>query len=170
MALFGRTVVDNLLFLGGEVLEGDVRADSHFPGDILHQRPHQVSPWSYGSFVDCEGVVGYESRFVHGADNARAAAAAACAFAVEGQLLGSGGVDTFAADRAVDGLLCRYVQGRLQIVSVGAAVAGKAREHQSQAVEELGHGAESAPDTRHAGPLMKRERRRHIAHIVGKRP
>ena len=44
MLLFGRTVIDDLLLPGGQVLEWHVGTDAHLPGDVLHQGPHQCPP------------------------------------------------------------------------------------------------------------------------------
>ena len=49
---------------------------------------------------------------------------------------------------------------------IGAAVAGETGEHQPQAVQQLGSCAEGAADTRHAGPLVQRQRRRDVEHLI----
>ena len=53
---------------------------------------------------------------------------------------------------------------------VGAAVAGQAGVHQPQAVEQLRARAEGAADAGHAGPLVQRQGRGHIEHLVHLRP
>ena len=51
-------------------------------------------------------------------------------------------------------------------MAVRAPVAGKAREHEAQTVEEFRHGSESAADAWNTRTLMQGQRCRHIADIV----
>ena len=53
---------------------------------------------------------------------------------------------------------------------VGAAVAGQAGVHQTQAVEQFCPRAEGAADSRHAGPLVEGQGRRDIQHRIHIRP
>ena len=167
MAFFGRAVIHDFLFLGGEVLERDIGPYTHLAGDILHQRPHQRAPGRNGSLVDGQAFVRDKGGLIHRTHYARAAAASAGAFAVECELLRAGGIHSLPADRAEDGLLGRHIQRRLQIMPVGTAVAGKAGEHQSEAVEKLRHRAKGAADARNARTLMQGERSGNIADVIG---
>ena len=135
VALFGRAVIDDFLFLRREVLEGHVGPDTHLPGDIFHQRPHQRSPRGDGALVDGQRLVGHQGGLIHGANDARSAAATAGAFAVERQLFRSGRIDPLSADGAEDRLFGSDVQRRLQVVTVGAAMARETGKHESQAVQ-----------------------------------
>ena len=164
--LLGRAVVDDLLLLRGQVPEGDVRAHAHLARDILHQGPHQRAPGGHGAFVDGQGFVGHQRGLVHGPDRAGAAALLAGALAVEGQFLGTGGIEMRPAHGADQFLLGGHGEAGLEVVAVGAAVAGQAGEHQAQAVEQFGHRAEGAPDAGHARALVQRQRGRHVAHLV----
>ena len=166
VALLGRAVVDDLLLLRGQVPEGDIRAHAHLAGDVLHQRPHQRAPGSHGAFVDGQRLVRHERGFVHGPDGAGAAAFLAGALAVEGQLLRPGGEEMRSADGTDQLLLGGHGEGGLEIMAVGAAVAGQAGEHQAQTVEQFGHRAEGAADAGHAGALVQGQGGRYIAHLV----
>ena len=42
----------------------------------------------------------------------------------------------------------------------------QAGEHQPQAVQQLGASAEGAANARHAGPLVQRQRRRDVKHLI----
>ena len=163
-------MVHYLLLLRGEVAERHVGAHAHFPGYVLHQGPHQRAPGSHCTLVDGQRVVRHERGLIHCANDSRPGAGAAGAFAVEGQLLGPRGIYPFSADGAEYGLLGRHVEGRLEVVAVGAAVAGEAREHKPQAVEQFGHSAEGAADSGHSGPLVQRKGGRHIAYLVHHSP
>ena len=166
MLLFGRAVIDDLFLFRRQVLEGDVGPDAHLPGDVLHQGPHQRSPGQDRSFVDGQVLVGHEGRFVHGAHDSRSSASAAGALAVESKFLSARCIEVRSADGAHLFLLGGDGEGRLEIVPVGTPVAGEAGEHQPQAVQQLRHRSERAPDARHPRPLMQGQGRRHIAHVI----
>ena len=70
------------------------------------------------------------------------------------------------AFRADDFLFRGYGKAGRAVVPVGAAMAGEAREHQAQAVQEFGPGAESGTYAGHSGPLMQCDGGRHIKDIV----
>ena len=170
MLLFGRAVIDDLFLFRRQILEGNVGPDAHLPGDVLHQGPHQRSPGQDRPFVDGQVLVGHEGRFVHGADDSRSPAGAAGSLAVEGKFLSARCIEVRSADGAHLLLLGGDSEGRLQIVPVGTPVAGEAGEHQPQAVQQFRHRPERAPDPRHSRPLMQRQGRRHIAHVIDLRP
>ena len=166
MLLFRGAVVDDLLFLRRQVLKGHIRPDSHLPAHVLHEGPHQGPPDHDRSLVDRAGLIGHQGRLIDRARDPGPPAGRAGARAVEGQVLRPGPVKARPADRA-DRLPHRgHIHGRLHIVAVGAAVAGQAREHEPQAVEELRHGPEGAPDPGDARPLVQGQGCRHIADVV----
>ena len=143
-----------------------IGAHAHFPGNVLHQRPHQGLPGQHRALIDTQTLVRHKCRFVHRADDARAVAALAGALAVEGKLLSPRREEGLAAFGAPELPPGRNVQRRLQIVAVGAAVACKARIHQAQAVQKLRTGAEGTADAGHTGPLVQGQRRRDIEHLI----
>ena len=123
---YGRAVVDDVLFPLCQLAEGNIGAHAHLPADVRHQRPHQRVPGGDGAFVDGERFVRNQRGAVHRADDARAAAGAAGALAVEGQLLCGRRIKVRAAFRADQLLSGGDRQRRGQIMSVGAAMAGQA--------------------------------------------
>ena len=168
--LHRRAVVDDLLLLRRQVPEGHVRPDAHGPAHVGHQGPHQAVPGGHRPLVDGQGVIRHQGGAVHRPHHTGAAAGAAGPLAVEGQLLRSRRVKARAAHRAHQLLPRRHRQGGRHVVPIGAAVAGQAGPHQPQAVEELRPGAEGAADARHAGPLVQRQGRRDVQHLVHVRP
>ena len=166
MLFLSRAVVDDLLLLRRQVLEGDIRADAHLPADILHQGPHEGPPDDYRAFVDGQFLVGHQRGLVHGPGDSGSAAGRAGAGAVEGQVLRARAVEMRAADRADLLLHGRHVKRGLDIVSIGTPMAGKPGKHEPQAVQKLRHRAEGAADPGHTGSLVQCERRRDIAHVV----
>ena len=58
----GGAVVDYLLLLVAEVLEGYVGPDAHLTADVRHEGPHQGIPGGDGAFVDGEVFIGNEGR------------------------------------------------------------------------------------------------------------
>ena len=168
--LHRRTVVDDVLLLVGEFPEGHVGADPHAAAHVGHQGPHEGIPGGHGPLIDGEGVVWHQGGPVHGAHHAGAGADGTGPLAVEGQLLGGGGVKRLSAHRAGQGLPRRHRQGRLQIVAVGAAVAGQTGEHEPQGVQQLRPGAEGAADAGHAGPLVEGQGGGDVAHLLHVRP
>ena len=64
----------------------------HRPADVGHQRPHQRVPRRHRALVDGQALVRNQRGAIHRAHDARAAAGAAGALAVEGQFLGGGRV------------------------------------------------------------------------------
>ena len=148
MLLLGGAVIDHLLFFRSEVFEGHIRPHAHLAAHILHQGPHEGPPDHDRSLVDGQILIGHKGRLIDCAGNAGPAAGRTCPAAVEGQFLCSRPVKARTADRT-DGLPHgRHIHGRLYIVAVGAAVAGKTREHEAQAVEQLCHGPEGRADGR----------------------
>ena len=170
MPLLGRAVEDDLLLLRCEIPEGNVRAHTHVPGDVLHQGPHQALPRSDGTFVDGQGLVRHQAALVHRSHDPGPAAGGAGPVRVEGHGLGPGAVELLTADRA----LCRQHQGHIHIrragMPVGAAVASEAREHQAQAVQKLRRRAEGAAHPGDSRPLVQGQRRRNIAYLFHFRP
>ena len=164
--LLRRTVKDDLPLPRRQIPKGHVGAHAHFPGNVLHQRPHQRLPGGDGPLVDGERFIRHQRGLVHRADDARSIAAAAGAGAVEGELFRPRGDDKFPADRTADLFFRRHVQGRRDIVPVGTAMAGQAGVHEAQAVEKLGPRAKGAADPRDAGTLVQGQRGGHIAQLV----
>ena len=166
MLLDHGAVEDDLFFFVCQFSVGDVRPDAHGAAHIRHQGPHQTVPRGDGTLVDAQCFVRDQRALVHGADRSRAAAAFAGALTVEGQLLRAGTVKGDAADGADDFPFRRDAHRRRAIVPVGAAVGSEAREHQTQAVEQLRPGAESGADAGHTGPLVQGQGRGDIQHVV----
>ena len=60
MLFLGGTVKYDFFFLLGKIPERHIRAHSHLPANVCHQRPHQTVPGGNGALVDGQGVVRYE--------------------------------------------------------------------------------------------------------------
>ena len=159
-------MVDDVLLPVRQVPEGHVRPHAHRPADVRHEGPHQAVPRGHRSLVDGQGFVGDKGGFVDGPHRPRSAAAPAGPLAVEGQLLGRGRIETFAASRARQLPLRRDGQGRLQAVAVGTHVVRKAGEHQADAVQQLRPRAEGGTDAGDARPLMQGQGRRDVKDLV----
>ena len=167
MALLGRSVEDDVALAGRELVEGHVRAHAHGSADLLHEVPHQAAPGLDGALVYGEGLVGHECRAVHRARDAGAAAGRAGAAAVEGEIFRTRPVKYGSAGRAGDGLLGRDGErGRYARSAVRAHVAAAAREEQTEAVQQLGHGAEGGAHAGDARALVERESCGHVEHLV----
>ena len=161
-----RALVDDLLFPVEQLPERHIGAHAHGPADIHHQRPHQRVPGGHGALLDGQTFVRHQGGAVHRAHHAGTAAGAAGTLAVEGQLLGAGGVKMGAALGTDQLLPGGHRQGGRQIMPVGAAMAGQTGEHQPQTVQKLGAGAEGAADARHTRPLVQGQRGGHIQHLI----
>jgi hypothetical protein len=166
VALLRGAVVDDLAFLGRELGERHVGANTHLADDILHEVPHEAAPHHHGALVDGLGLVGDERGLVHRAHHARALAGGAGAIAVEGKLLGAGTVEVLAAHGADRLALERHVHARRHVVAVGAHMASHAAVEQAQVVQELGHGTEGGAYVGDAGSLAQRQRGGHVEHLV----
>ena len=159
------TVVDDVLFLFGQVAERHIRPHAHLPADVCHQRPHQAVPRGHCAAVDGQRVVRHQRRHVHRPDAACAAALLAGPLRVESQLLRRRRIEMRTALRADQLLARRNSQRRRDVMPVRAAVACEAGVHEPQAVQQFRAGAEGAADARHARPLVQRQRRRDIQHL-----
>ena len=166
MLFDGRAVIDNIFFRVGQLAKRHVGAHAHLAADIGHQRPHQRVPGGDRAFVYAQRFIRHQRGAVHRAHDAGAAAGAAGALAVEGELLSAGGDEACAAHRADQLLPGRDGQVRRVIMPVRAAVGRQAGEHQPQTVQQLGAGAKRAADTRHTGALVQGQRGRNIQHLV----
>ena len=161
-----RTVKNNVFLFVCQFTERYVCAHPHGAADIGHQAPHQAVPRCDGPLVDGQGIVRHKGGQVHGAHHAGAITGAASALAVEGQFLCRRRTDARAALRAVNRLLGGNVQRRRDVMAVRAAVARQAGEHQAQTVQEFRSGAEGAADAGHTGPLVQRQRGRHVENFI----
>ena len=56
-----RTVEHDIPFFCRELPEGNIRADTHFSCDILHQRPHEGLPGQNSAFVNTQILIRHES-------------------------------------------------------------------------------------------------------------
>ena len=168
--LLGRAVEDDLAFFGSQVLERNVRPDSHLTAHVGHQRPHEGVPRSNGPLVDGKALVGDQRGLVNCPDRPRATAMPTGSLAVEGQFLGSGRIEPLPADRAHKRPFRSDVQRRRQVMAVGAAMAGKPREHQPEAVEQFRHGAERTPYAGNARALVERQGGGHVTYFVDHGP
>ena len=164
VVLFCRTVEHEVFFSVREVSERNVRADADMVArDVFHERPHEALPRQDGTFVDRQGIVWHEFRFINRPHDARPLAGTTGTAAVEREVFRAGAVEMRTARRADDFALSRDVHGRRHHVPIRAAMAREAREHEPQAVQELCHRAERAADAGNARPLAECERRRNIA-------
>ena len=159
-------VIDHFLLFVRQILEGYIGAHAHLAAHILHQCPHERAPDRHRAFVDGQILIGHQRALVNGLCHAGTAADPAGTAGIECEVLRARPVKMLAANRADDFLHGRHGKRRRRVVSVRTAVARESREHQTQAVQQLGHGAEGAADSGHAGPLVQRQRRRNIAHVV----
>ena len=164
--LLGGAVEHDVALLGRELVERHVGAHAHLARNLLHEVPHERAPRCHRALVDGERLVGHKGAFVHGAHDAGAVAFRTGAVAVEGQRLGARAEELHAADGARDGALGSDVQRGRHAVAVGAHMAAHAREQESEAVQELGGGAERAAHSGHGGPLVQREGGGHVQHLV----
>ena len=170
MLLFGGAVIDHLFFRRSQIFEGHIRAHTHFPADIFHERPHESPPDYYRALVYGQILVGHQSGLIDRAGDAGSPAGGTGAAAVEGQFLRPRSVKSDAAHGAHRLLHGRHIHGRRHIMPVGAAMAGQTGEHESEAVKQLRHGSESASDSRDSGPLVQGQGSRHIADIIHMSP
>ena len=166
MLFDGRAVIDNIFFRVGQLAKRHVGAHAHLAADIGHQRPHQRVPGGDRALVNAQRFIRHQRGAVHRAHDAGAAAGAAGALAVEGELFSAGGDEACAAHRADQLLPGCNGQVRRVIMPVRAAVGRQAGEHQPQTVQQLGAGAKRAADTRHTGALVQGQRGRNIQHLV----
>ena len=155
MLFLHRTVVDDLLFLVRQVFEGNIRANAHLPADVCHQRPHQGVPRRDRTLVDGLAFIRNERRPVNRSNHSRAAAAFARSGGVEGKIL-----------RDQVAVHCRHVDAGLHIVTIGTAVAGKAGEHQPQAVQQLRPRSKGGADAGNGGSLMQGKGGGNVQHLV----
>ena len=156
----------DLAFLRRQLAERHVGPHAEFTCDVLHQRPHERLPRTHRALVDRQRLVRNQRGFVDHIHDARAVALPARALAVERQFLRARRKEFLAALGANQLLFRGDRQRRRVVMPVRAAVAGEAREHQSQAIEQFRPGAERAADARNARPLMQRQGRRHVQHVV----
>ena len=165
--LHGRPVEDDVALLGRELVERHIGTHAHRACNLLHEVPHKAAPGLDRALVDGERLVGYQARKVHLAHHARAAAGGAGAAGVEREVLGIGRVKVAAARGTGDGLASRHIERRRAAgPAMRAYVLSTTGEQESQAIEQLGHGAEGRAHTRHGRALVQRERRRHMQHLV----
>ena len=166
MLFFGRTVVDDFLFLGRKVAKRHVRSHAHGAANVGHQRPHQRVPGRDGSLVDGKAFVGHERTLVDLANDARTRTRRARSRRVERKVLGARRIEQRAALGADQLFAGCDGERRRHEVTVRADVARKPRVHQPEAVAEFRKRAESTADVRHRGALVKRERGRHVLYLV----
>ena len=129
-----RSVEDYLPLLFRKLPEGHIRAHAHFSCDVLHQRPHQGLPGRNRPLVNGQGLVGNQRRLIHHPDDSGAVAPGTGALAVEGQFFCPGRIEDLPALRAGERQLCRHVERRGKVMSVGTPVGGKPREHEPEVI------------------------------------
>ena len=166
MPLFRWPMVDDFLLRLGQVFERHIRAHPHLPTDVLHEGPHEGPPDGHGPLVDGQVFVGHQGRLVHGPGDAGPSATRAGSPTVEGQVFGPRPIEFLCADGAGDLLHSGHSEGRRAVMTLGATMAGQTGEHETQAVQQLRHGAESAADPGDARPLVKGQSRRNITDLV----
>ena len=156
VVFIGSPVEHQIFFLVRQVPEGHVRTDTQIiPGNILHKGPHEALPGSHGPFVNGQGIVGHQSRFVHSPADARTLAGLAGTPAVEGQVLCPRTIKMDAAHGTDQLLLCSHIERGGYVMAIRAAVAGQPGKHKAQAVQQLRAGAEGAADARDPGTLTQ---------------
>ena len=159
-------VVNDFFFFVSQIPERNIGAHAHGAAHIGHQRPHQAVPGRHRPLIHGQAFIRHQGGAIHCAHRAGAAAGFASPTAVKGQLLRPDGGHDLAAYGAAHFLFRRVIQRGRHIVSVFALIHGQPGEHKPQAVQQFCGCAKGAADPRHPGPLMQRQRRRHIAHVI----
>ena len=169
MLLLRRTVINDILLLLRQLAKRYIYAHAHLLADIRHQRPHQAVPWCNSALLDGKRFIRHQRADIYRADAACTAAGFAGTLRIEGQLLGRRRIKLRAALRAGQLLACGNQKRRLQIMSVRTAMAGKARIHKAQAVQQLRTRAEGAADSRYTRTLVQRQSCGNIQHLIYRR-
>ena len=170
MLLDRRSVQNDLLFLIGQVLVGDIGPDPHQTADVLHQRPHKGPPDGNGSLIDGQVFIGDQGAFVYRTDDPRAPAGGAGSGTVKSQVFGPRPVKLGSAHGADDRSHRSDRKRRRAVMAVRAAMAGQSGKHKPETVQELGHGAEGAADARYPRPLVQGQGSRDVTDIIYIRP
>ena len=167
MLFDGRPVEYNVTLFGRELAERHIGAHAHRAAHLLHEVPHERTPWQHRTVVDTFRLIRHQGRTVHFAHNAGSGAGRAGAGRVEGERFGAGRVEFLATADASNGQSGRHVQRRFVArPAMRAHVRGDAGEQEPQTVEQFGHRAERRADARHGGPLVQGQRGRHMQHFV----
>ena len=166
MLLLRRPVKDDVPLLLGQFPKGHIGTHPHRPAHVGHQGPHEAIPRGHRPLVDGEGLVGHQGALIHPLHHPDAPAGPAGPLAVEGQLLRAGGKKLSSTLRADQLPPRRHRHGGGMVMSIGAAVAGKAGIHEPQAVQKLRHGTEGAADPRQPGPLVEGQGCRDVLDAV----
>ena len=157
---------NNVSFLRCQIFKRYICTYAHFPGNVLHQGPHQRLPRRDRPFINGQRFIRYQRRFIHSTDNTGTVTSFAGSLTVEGQLFRSRREERNTADRAYDGPFRSHVHGWFRIMAVGTAVAGKSRKHKTQDIQKFRSRSECTADAGNAGPLAQRQGRRHIQDLV----
>ena len=157
---------NNVSFLRCQIFKRYICTYAHFPGNVLHQGPHQRLPRRDRPFINGQRFIRYQRRFIHSTDNTGTVTSFAGSLTVEGQLFRSRREERNTADRTDDGPFGSHVRGWFRIMAVGTAMAGKSRKHKTQDIQKFRSRSECAADAGNAGPLAQRQGRRHIQDLV----
>ena len=164
--LHRRAAENDIPFLLRQLPEGHIRTDTHLPGNVLHERPHERLPRKDSAFINGQAFIGNQRGFIHRADQTGPAAGSAGTAGIEGQILCPGPVKMRAAHRTDDFLHKRHRHGGLHIVAVRTAVAPQPGKEEAQTVQQLRGRTEGRPDAGNARTLMQRQCGRHIADLL----
>ena len=87
MVLDRRSVENQIPLFFCQILKWYICTDAKFPGNILHQRPHQCLPGQHRPFVDRQVFIRYQGRFIYHMDDARSVTMRTGSLAVKGKFL-----------------------------------------------------------------------------------
>ena len=148
MPFFHRAVIDDFLFPVGKLAERDIGTYAHFPTDIGHQRPHKGIPRRNSTLVYGFVFIGDKRRSIDGSNHSRTAAMLASSCGIESKVLCSRREKMLATFRAHQLTIhSSHVDAGLNIVTIRTTVAGKARKHQPQTVQQFRSRAEGRTNT-----------------------
>ena len=166
MLFLCRSVINDILLPLRQLAKRHIYAHAHLLADISHQRPHEAVPRCNSALLYGKRFIRHQCAYIYRADAACTAAGFAGPLRIEGQLLGRRRIKLLATLRAGQLLACSNQKRRLQIMSVGTAVARKTRIHEAQAAQQLRACAEGAADSLHTGALVQRQGSRNIQHFI----
>ena len=148
MTFFHRAVINDFLLPIGKLAKRNIGTYAHFPTDISHQRPHKGIPRRNSAFVYGFALIGDKRRSIDGSNHSRSSTMLASSRGIEGKILCPRREKMLAAFWTNQFTIhCRNINTGLYIVTVGTTMAGKAREHQPQTVQQFRSCAEGGTNT-----------------------
>ena len=167
MPLDRRPLEHDMPLLIGQLTERDVRTHAHRTAHLLHQIPHERTPRQHRTVIDRLRLIRHQRGTIHLAHHTRTRTRRTRTTRIERQILRARTKELLAAAHATDRQLRRHVQRRLVTRAAPRThMRTHTRKQQTQRIQQLAHRAERRTDPRHRRPLMQRQRRRHMPHII----